>query len=90
MSIEYDENKRAVTLAKRGLDFEDTRKVFAGRTISQIDNRKDYDEERIITAGKLNGRHVVIVWTARGENRRIISMRYANEREKRHFGSVLD
>ncbi len=32
--------------------------------------------------GKLAGRMVVMVWTPRGEARRMISMRKANEREK--------
>jgi len=33
---------------------------------------------------------VVIVWTPRGENRRIISMRKANEREQELYGHRLD
>ncbi|MDV6320010.1 BrnT family toxin [Chromohalobacter sp. HP20-39] len=43
-----------------------------------------------LTVGKLNERAVVIVWTWRGNKRRIISMRYANDREKRRFKDYLD
>src|ERR1700674_5235937 len=40
------------------------------------------------TAGHLNGRCVVLVWTPRGEARRIISMRYAHaDEETRWFVS---
>jgi uncharacterized DUF497 family protein len=33
---------------------------------------------------------VVIVWTPRGEVRRIISMRKANEREKNFYARYMD
>ena len=42
MQITYDPEKRAKTLAERGLDFEDARHVFAGTTIDLLDDRKDY------------------------------------------------
>jgi hypothetical protein len=45
------------------------------------DRREDYSELRYVTVGKLDGRMVILVWTPRGEARRIISMRKANERE---------
>ena len=79
--FEWNEEKRQLTLEKRGLDFADTALVFADETYDFPDDRKDYDECRIITIGFLLERMVVIVWTPRGENRRIISMRKANERE---------
>jgi len=49
------------------------------------DNRYDYGELRHITVGTLDGRTVVMVWTSRGAARRIISMRYANEREIQRY-----
>lgn len=90
MLIEFDFNKRDKTLAERGLDFADAKKVFAGHQFTAPDNRQDYNEPRFITFGKLNERMVVIVWTPRGENRRIISMRKANEREQEFYGHRLD
>lgn len=87
--IEYDVNKRMTTLENRGLDFEDAPAVFAGHVYSQLDERQDYGEERFITVGKLRKRMVVMVWTWRGERRRIISMRYANDREKEWYTEYL-
>ncbi|WP_157270035.1 BrnT family toxin [Azohydromonas aeria] len=81
MQIEYDADKRARTLAERELDFDDSPEVFAGPTRSAPDTRLDYGEPRVITFGMLRGRMVCLVWTPRGAARRIISMRYANERE---------
>ncbi len=82
MKISYDPAKRARTLEERGLDFEDCVEVFAGDTIEIPDLRRDYGEPRIRTIGWLSGRMVMVVWTARGDGRRVISMRKANEREE--------
>ena len=45
---------------------------------------------RFITVGLLDARLVVLVWTPRGEVRRIISMRKANDREKTFYARHLD
>jgi len=81
MNIVYDSAKRDKTLMERGLDFALAAELFSGLTLTQPDTRVDYGETRYMTAGWLTGRMVVVVWTPRGANRRIISMRKANERE---------
>ena len=81
MRITFDAVKREKTLRERGLDFARARLVFEGLTITLPDQRQDYGEPRFITAGWLDERLVVLVWTPRGRARRIISMRKANERE---------
>ena len=82
MQITYDITKRNKTLIERGLDFADAKAVFAGHHFTAEDLRQDYGEVRLISIGLLKGRMVVLVWTPRGEDRRIISMRKANEREQ--------
>ena len=79
--ISYDPAKRAATLADRGLDFADAALVFAGDTATEPDDRRDYGERRFITAGLLRGRLVVLVWTPRGNVRRVISMRAMHDKE---------
>jgi uncharacterized DUF497 family protein len=87
VDISFDPEKRTTTLEHRGLDFADAGLVFAGRTVTVQDARRQYGEDRFITAGHLAGRCVVLVWTPRGEARRIISMRYAHgDEEARWFG----
>ena len=49
------------------------------------DDRWDYGEDRFVTIGFLDGVMVVTVWTPRNLRRRIISMRKANERERRLY-----
>jgi hypothetical protein len=85
VDISFDPAKRAKTLAERGLDFADAGLVFAGLTATVQDTRSGYGEDRYITAGYLDGRRVVLVWTPRGNARRIISMRYAHASEEKRW-----
>jgi uncharacterized DUF497 family protein len=86
----WDEAKRRATLAGRGLDFADAELVFAGKQFTRGDDRRDYGEKRVITVGFLDGRFVVVTWTPRDGDRRIISMRYGHDREKERFERYLD
>jgi len=85
VDISFDPAKRARTLAERGLDFADAGLVFAGLTVTIQDARSDYGEDRYMTAGYLHGWRVVLVWTPRGNARRIISMRYAHASEEKRW-----
>lgn len=89
MQIEFDPVKRDRALIERGLDFARAGVVFSGRHFTAEDVREDYPEPRFITVGQLDGRMVVMVWTPRGEVRRIISMRKANEREQARYARRL-
>src|SRR5947209_16736087 len=80
--ISFNPAKRAITLARRGLDFADASLVFMGDVATIQDVRRDYGEDRFISAGYLGDRMVVLVWTPRNGGRHIISMRYCHEREE--------
>ena len=45
----------------------------------------DYGELRVVSAGYIGGRLHLVVWTARGDTRRIISLRKANDREEKAY-----
>lgn len=85
MAIIWNEAKRRKTLAKRSLDFADAEKVFAGDHFTRPDDRRDYGEPRLTTAGYLDGRFVVVAWTPRGDDQRIISMRHGHGQEEERF-----
>lgn len=89
-SITFDPVKRERALQERGLDFADAGQVIDGAVWEFVDDRTDYGETRITTIGFLIDRMVVIVWTPRGEQRHIISMRKANARERARYASHLD
>ena len=85
MKMEFDAVKRAATLELRGLDMARAGEVFDGPTLTVEDERRDYGETRYITVGFLDGAMVVLVWTPRNDGYRIISLRKANERERKHY-----
>ena len=90
MKLEFDQVKRDKTLLELGLDFARAVEVFDGIHFTGQDKRMEYEEDRLITVGWLNANMVVMVWTPRGEVRRIISMRKANDREKTLYASYLE
>jgi uncharacterized DUF497 family protein len=72
------------------LDFDRAAEVFYGCHVTLTDNRFDYGEGRHVTAGLLDGRMAVLVWTPRGTRRRIISMRKTNAREQSLYEKYID
>jgi hypothetical protein len=89
VGITYDPKKRQRTLAERGLDFRDAEMVFSGITLTLPDDRQDYGEPRFQTYGLLGRRLVMVVWTPRGADRHVISMRKCNAREKARYAARL-
>ncbi len=89
MHIEYDPAKRDATLLARGLDMARSAEVWNGPTVTIPDDRRDYGETRLVTVGILAARMVVLVWTPRGDTRRIISLRKANAREQATYRTSL-
>jgi uncharacterized DUF497 family protein len=90
LAVTYDPAKRDNTLTERQLDFADADIVIEGAIFEAPDDRNDYGETRIITVGFLKARMVIVVWTARGEDRHIISMRHAHAKEQRRYATRLD
>jgi uncharacterized DUF497 family protein len=78
---EWDEEKRQTNLAKHGVDFADVLRFYWASAKTQVDQRRDYGEERFESSGLIGERLFVLVYTPRGKVRRLISLRKANARE---------
>ena len=85
MKLSWDEAKRRMTLAERGLDFAEAAELFEGLSFTIEDMRKDYGERRYSSSGHIGGRLCFVIWTPRGDTRHIISLRKANGREQKRF-----
>jgi hypothetical protein len=83
--FEWDPRKEEDNLRKHHFDFTTATLIWAGPVLEKIDDRREYGETRIIATGDVGGRIIVVVYTWRGETRRIISVRKANSREKSLF-----
>lgn len=85
MSFEWDGQKAAANLRKHGVDFADAATVFADDLAITVPDGQS-EEGRLVTLGTdALGRLLVVVYTWRGENVRIISGRGATRRERREY-----
>ena len=73
MIFEWDAAKNSANIAKHGIDFEDAIRIFDGPVLEKEDTRKDYRETRYVAFGVADARQLVVVYTQRGERRRVIS-----------------
>ncbi len=91
MRFEWDEAKRKTNIRRHGIDFVAARVIFAGKTVTFLDDRYNYEEERFLTLGLLWGRPVVVVHTESDGVMRIISIRKASKNEeKSYFEEISD
>ena len=81
MAFEWDAAKNAANIAKHGIDFEDAIRIFDGLVLEKLDARRDYGEARVIAFGMVDDHELAVVYTIRGDYRRIISARRAHSRE---------
>lgn len=82
MRFDWDTKKRKANIKKHGIDFFELRKVFKKPMLTRIDNREDYGETRWISLGDLNGKIVILVYTEKENNVRLISARRATKNEE--------
>ena len=79
MGYEWDEEKRRINRRKHGIDFSAIEGFGWSTSITRLDSR--HQEQRFIARGRIGTRLHVVVFTRRGEDIRIISLRKANSRE---------
>jgi len=92
MNYEWDENKRDINLKKHGIDFVAATEVFRdSERIETVDDRHDYQEERIQTIGYAKPGVLFVVYTLRDNDQtvRFISARKANKKEKALYNSLI-
>lgn len=89
MNFEWDENKREDNVQKHGVDFVRAALMFSNPLLERPDDREDYGEERWIAIGHWQDNHMVVVYTWRGENRRIISAWKAGKYEREEYHKRL-
>ena len=83
MIYDWDEAKRLSNIKKHGIDFFELRPAFNDPSgIVSRDGRRDHGEVRYILLARLDDRIVHIVFTDRGDLRRIISARQAHWKER--------
>ena len=85
MLFDWDSAKSERNRQERGFGFDFAALVFEGDTMEWLDDRRDYGEARMRTVGEVNGVVLHVVFTDRGDVRRIISARVANRKERNQW-----
>lgn len=90
MQFEWDETKNRTNFDKHRIRFEEAALIFAGPTLTAIDERGDYGEVRQISIGQIRGQvFLVVVHTDRKGTTRLISARRAKLSERRRYDDYI-
>jgi uncharacterized protein len=85
MAYQWDRDKAASNLNKHGIDFADAVSVFSDDLATTVNDER-FEEERFITIGiDAFGRVLVVVYTWRGDEIRLISARKATRTERNQY-----
>lgn len=90
MLFEWDDVKSERNLLERGFGFDHAAAIFIGSTLEAQDNRRDYGEVRVQAIGRAGDDILSVVYSDRGEIRRIISARLANRKERKLWQSFIE
>ena len=86
--IVFDPVKDSANIAKHGLSLRLADRFVLDDAWIESDNRFDYGEPRWIAYQEIDGRLHVLAFTIRAGATRAISLRKANDREKRYVDQV--
>ncbi len=90
MFFEWDAAKSQRNLLERGFGFDHAAAIFLGPTLEAQDHRRDYGEVRIQAIGRAGDDILSVIYSDRGEVRRIISARLTNKKERKLWQSFIE
>jgi len=83
--FEFDAAKDKRNRARHGLSLELASKLVWDEALVWVDERYSYDEHRMVGLVPEGDRLYYVAFVDRGNTRRIISLRYAERREIKHY-----
>lgn len=89
MEFEWDEAKRRSVLAERGVDLLYAALIFEGPTLTAMDRRQDYGEERWVSLGVVDGECFIVVHTERNGATRLITAWKGGQDDLRRYQESL-
>ena len=87
MQITFGEAKDALNISKHGVSLSEAEKLEWDDALIWQDTRRDYGEARMIALCAIGERLYCAVYVDREDVRRIISLRKANNKEKKLYVS---
>jgi uncharacterized protein len=87
---EWDQEKSDLCAQERGFDFVYAAHIWAGGPVLETAARKVEGEGRALSVGMVGDLTIAVIWTARGQNRCIISARPASRKERHAYRAHLE
>ncbi len=87
MRIIFDEAKEALNNRKHGVSLSEAEKLEWDDALIWQDTRRDYGEARMIALCAIGERLYCVVYVDRNDARRVISLRKANNKERKFYVS---
>jgi uncharacterized protein len=86
MSIEFDPNKNAENIARHGVSLTEGDGVLDDPLCLTVEDVSHEGEQRWVTIGaNVFGTLYVVVWTRRGDNERLISVRKPEPKDRKDY-----
>jgi len=83
--MSFDPDKRITNLQRHHIDLADCERVFDEPMLTREDASENYGEQRWVSLALLKAKVVVLVWTDRNDEPRLISCREAEKYEKQAY-----
>lgn len=83
MRILWDKDKARINEEKHGVTFEEAAEVLVGDYIEFENNANGEKRSRAVT--RIRGEYLTVVYTRRGETKRIISARHSSQKERQQY-----
>ena len=89
MEFEWDAEKSRQNVRKHGIDFAAAKTIWASDVLVYKSRRSHHGEIRWLAIGDLDGELITVVFTWRGELRRLISARKARPNEQKDYENEI-
>jgi len=90
MNVTWDPNKAKINLNKHGIHLSDAEMVLFDYNAISYEDEDAEGEQRLLSIGLDSlGRVLVVVYTYRGDNIRLISARRATSKERQNYESGI-
>ena len=88
MRFDWDRDKHEWNQSERGFGFDLAALIFGGDTIEWPDDRQDHGEVRVRAIGEADELVLHVMFTDRGNVRRIISARLASRKARDRWQAI--
>ena len=86
-TFQWDEDKRQEVVERRGIDFLDAIRMFAGPVLTVPSARRG--EPRWLAVGLVDGIEMTVIYTVRAGGCRVITARRARRNERQNYDQYI-